>query len=76
MDKSCVGLGAASEVGSSGVRCWWKCEVEVEGMTELNGCEPRKVTVKSPYTFTIGSTKGLGKYLKGGWANQVVPRTP
>ena len=49
---------------------------EVEGMTVLNGCDPRKVTVKSPYTFTIGSTKGLGTYSKGGWANQVkMPET-
>ncbi|KAL3954003.1 hypothetical protein ACCO45_011959 [Purpureocillium lilacinum] len=27
---------------------------EVEGMEALNGCEPRKITVKGPYTFSIG----------------------
>ena len=44
---------------------------EIVGMPELNGCAPRPVTVKSPYTFTIGSTKGFGAYEKGGWVNQV-----
>ncbi|KIJ37341.1 hypothetical protein M422DRAFT_122423, partial [Sphaerobolus stellatus SS14] len=44
---------------------------EVKGMEALNGCEPRKVTVKGPYTFTIGSTIGLGQYASGGIFNQV-----
>jgi ubiquitin-activating enzyme E1 len=54
---------------------------EVKGMDALNGCEPRKVTVKGgcnvtclmpgPYTFTIGSTKGLGTYKSGGLFTQV-----
>ncbi|KAF9057412.1 ubiquitin activating enzyme [Panaeolus papilionaceus] len=44
---------------------------EVQGMTELNGCEPRKVTVKGPYTFTIGDTSGLGDYKTGGIFTQV-----
>lgn len=44
---------------------------EVQGMEELNGCEPRKVTVKGPYTFTIGNTTGLGDYVRGGIFTQV-----
>ncbi|KAF8897266.1 ubiquitin activating enzyme [Infundibulicybe gibba] len=44
---------------------------EVQGMTELNGCEPRKVTVKGPYTFAIGDTSGLGAYKSGGIFTQV-----
>jgi ubiquitin-activating enzyme E1 len=44
---------------------------EVQGMTELNGCEPRKVSVKGPYTFTIGDTSSLGTYRTGGIFTQV-----
>ncbi|KAG2058920.1 ubiquitin-activating enzyme E1 [Suillus hirtellus] len=44
---------------------------EVQGMTELNGCNPRKVTVKGPYTFTIGDTSDLGDYVRGGIFTQV-----
>lgn len=44
---------------------------EVQGMTELNGCEPRKITVKGPYTFTIGDTSNLGNYKAGGIFTQV-----
>ncbi|KAG2151964.1 hypothetical protein BD769DRAFT_12898 [Suillus cothurnatus] len=44
---------------------------EVQGMTELNGCNPRKVTVKGPYTFTIGDTSDLGEYIRGGIFTQV-----
>lgn len=29
---------------------------EVQGMTELNGCEPTKIKVLGPYTFSIGDT--------------------
>ncbi|KAI5479371.1 ubiquitin-activating enzyme E1 [Pseudohyphozyma bogoriensis] len=46
---------------------------EVEGM-DINsaGVEgARKVTVKGPYTFTIGNTVGLGAYKRGGWFHQV-----
>ena len=28
----------------------------------LNGCVPRPIKVKSPYVFTIGSTKGMGEF--------------
>ncbi|EIN10793.1 ubiquitin activating enzyme [Punctularia strigosozonata HHB-11173 SS5] len=44
---------------------------EVKGMEELNGCEPRKVSVKGPYTFTIGDTSNLGDYKSGGIFTQV-----
>jgi ubiquitin-activating enzyme E1 len=44
---------------------------EVEGMEGLNGCEPRKVTVKGPYTFSIGDVSGLGQYKRGGLYQQV-----
>lgn len=46
---------------------------EVEGMNiNSEGVEgARKVTVKGPYTFTIGDTRGLGQYKKGGWFHQV-----
>lgn len=44
---------------------------EVKGMDKINGCEPRKVTVKGPYTFTIGDTRGLGEYKSGGIFTQV-----
>lgn len=44
---------------------------EVQGMAELNGCEPRKVSVKGPYTFSIGDTSGLTDYKAGGIFTQV-----
>lgn len=44
---------------------------EVQGMTELNGCEPRKITVKGPYTFAIGDTSNLSEYKSGGIFTQV-----
>lgn len=44
---------------------------EVQGMTELNGCEPRKISVKGPYTFAIGDTSNLGDYKTGGIFTQV-----
>ncbi|THH10090.1 hypothetical protein EW145_g1564 [Phellinidium pouzarii] len=44
---------------------------EVKGMEELNGCEPRKITVKGPYTFSIGDTSDLGNYSSGGIFTQV-----
>ncbi|KAH9951667.1 ubiquitin activating enzyme [Amylocystis lapponica] len=44
---------------------------EVQGMTELNACEPRKVSVKGPYTFAIGDTSNLSDYKTGGIFTQV-----
>lgn len=44
---------------------------EVQGMEKLNNSEPRKVTVKGPYTFSIGDVAGLGQYKRGGLYTQV-----
>ncbi|KAF8205880.1 hypothetical protein K438DRAFT_1905187 [Mycena galopus ATCC 62051] len=43
----------------------------IQGMAELNGCEPRKVIVKNPYTFTIGDTTNFHAYTAGGTFTQV-----
>jgi len=44
---------------------------EVKGMTELNGCKPRKITIKGPYTFSIGDCSDLSDYVSGGIVSQV-----
>lgn len=44
---------------------------EVQGMVELNGIEPRRVTVKGPYTFTIGDTTSFSDYTTSGVFKQV-----
>ena len=44
---------------------------EIQGMEGLNGSEPRKITVKGPYTFSIGDVSGLGEYKRGGLYTQV-----
>lgn len=44
---------------------------EVQGMEKLNSSEPRKITVKGPYTFSIGDVSGLGQYKRGGLFSQV-----
>ncbi|KAJ2162987.1 E1 ubiquitin-activating protein [Coemansia sp. RSA 552] len=44
---------------------------EVKGMSELNDCEPRKVKVLGPYTFSIGDTSSLSPYVSGGLFKQV-----
>ena len=44
---------------------------EVQGMEGLNGSEPREVEVLGPYSFSIGDTRGLGEYVRGGIATQV-----
>ena len=44
---------------------------ELEGMEKLNSAEPRKVTSKGPYTFSIGDVSGLGQYARGGLFTQV-----
>lgn len=44
---------------------------EVQGMTELNGCAPRKIKVLGPYTFSIGDTSGFSDYVRGGVVTQV-----
>ncbi|TGZ62433.1 hypothetical protein CRM22_007448 [Opisthorchis felineus] len=49
---------------------------EVKGMTELNGCEPRKVKVIGPDAFVIGDTSTLSEYLSGGVCTKVkMPQT-
>lgn len=49
---------------------------ELEGMEALNNAEPRKITVKGPYTFSIGDVSGLGQYKRGGMYQQVkMPKT-
>ena len=44
---------------------------EVKGMEGLNNSAPRKVTVKGPYTFTIGDVSEFGTYKGGGIFQQV-----
>lgn len=44
---------------------------EIKGMDGLNGAAPRKITVKGPYSFSIGDVTGLGKYQGGGLFAQV-----
>ncbi|OOQ88058.1 Ubiquitin-activating enzyme E1 1 [Penicillium brasilianum] len=44
---------------------------EVKGMDGLNNSAPRKITVKGPYTFSIGDVSGLGSYQGGGLYQQV-----
>ncbi|XP_041459410.1 ubiquitin-like modifier-activating enzyme 1 [Lytechinus variegatus] len=44
---------------------------EVQGMTELNGCQPREIKVLGPYTFGIGDTSNLSDYVRGGIVAQV-----
>lgn len=44
---------------------------EVQGMTELNGCDPMKIEVTGPYTFKIGDTTGMSDYVRGGVVTQV-----
>lgn len=49
---------------------------EVQGMTELNGCAPLKISVLGPYTFSIGDTSKFGDYISGGIVTQVkMPKT-
>ncbi|KAL7020063.1 hypothetical protein ACKWTF_011370 [Chironomus riparius] len=49
---------------------------EVQGMEELNGCEPMKIKVLGPYTFSIGDTTNLSDYVRGGIVIQVkMPKT-
>ena len=61
LDESKHGLGDGDYVTFS----------EIEGMSELNGCQPIKVAVQGPYTFTIGDTTRFGNYIKGGMFTQV-----
>ena len=44
---------------------------EIQGMERLNNSEPRKITVKGPYTFSVGDLSGYGEYQRGGLYTQV-----
>ncbi|RMZ82412.1 hypothetical protein DV737_g2111, partial [Chaetothyriales sp. CBS 132003] len=44
---------------------------EVKGLAKLNGAPPRKITVKGPYSFSIGDISELGQYHGGGLFTQV-----
>lgn len=44
---------------------------EIQGTTELNGCEPKKIKVLGPYTFSIGDTTKYSEYIRGGIVTQV-----
>ncbi|KAH8384761.1 hypothetical protein KR093_007810 [Drosophila rubida] len=49
---------------------------EVQGMQQLNGCQPIKISVLGPYTFSIGDTSKFDAYKTGGVATQVkMPKT-
>lgn len=51
-------------------------EFQVQGMTELNGCDPIKIKVLGPYTFSIGDTTNFSEYIRGGIVTQVkMPKT-
>lgn len=53
----------------------WVTFSEVQGMTELNNCEPKKIRVLGPYTFSIGDTSGYSEYIRSGIVTQVkVPK--
>uniref|UniRef100_A0A8C4HJS6 E1 ubiquitin-activating enzyme n=1 Tax=Dicentrarchus labrax TaxID=13489 RepID=A0A8C4HJS6_DICLA len=44
---------------------------EIQGMTELNGCQPVEIKVLGPYTFSICDTAGFTDYVRGGIVSQV-----
>ncbi|MGH0146291.1 UNVERIFIED_CONTAM: hypothetical protein FKN15_007464, partial [Acipenser sinensis] len=48
---------------------------EIQGMTELNNCEPVEIKVLGPYTFSICDTSSFSDYVRGGIVSQVkVPK--
>ena len=44
---------------------------EIKGMVELNDCEPQKVKVLGPFSFSIGDTTKMSQYIEGGVVTQV-----
>uniref|UniRef100_A0A8C7XMU7 E1 ubiquitin-activating enzyme n=1 Tax=Oryzias sinensis TaxID=183150 RepID=A0A8C7XMU7_9TELE len=44
---------------------------EVQGMVELNGCQPVEIKVLGPYTFSICDTTGFSDYVRGGIVSQM-----
>uniref|UniRef100_A0A8C6MRW1 Ubiquitin-like modifier-activating enzyme 1 n=1 Tax=Mus spicilegus TaxID=10103 RepID=A0A8C6MRW1_MUSSI len=48
---------------------------EVQGMIQLNGCQPMEIKVLGPYTFSICDTSNFSDYIRGGIVSQVkVPK--
>ncbi|KAL0272207.1 UNVERIFIED_CONTAM: hypothetical protein PYX00_005273 [Menopon gallinae] len=49
---------------------------ELQGMGELNDCQPVKIKVLGPYAFSIGDTTKFSEYIRGGVVTQVkLPKT-
>ncbi|MBN3291066.1 UBA1 enzyme, partial [Polypterus senegalus] len=44
---------------------------EIQGMTELNNCDPVQIKVLGPYTFSICDTSSFSDYVRGGIVTQV-----
>ncbi|KAL1020527.1 hypothetical protein UPYG_G00001240 [Umbra pygmaea] len=44
---------------------------EVQGMTQLNSCQPVEIKTLGPYTFSICDTTGFSDYVRGGIVSQV-----
>lgn len=44
---------------------------EIQGMDELNNCEPVEIKVLGPYTFSICDTTKFSDYVRGGIVSQV-----
>jgi len=54
----------------------WVTFRELQGMTELNACEPKQIKTTGAYSFTIDDTTGLSPYVREGIVSQVkVPST-
>jgi len=49
----------------------WVTFSEIQGMTELNGSQPRKIKLLSQYTFSIENTTDYSPYKGGGYVTQV-----
>nr|XP_019957015.1 PREDICTED: ubiquitin-like modifier-activating enzyme 1 [Paralichthys olivaceus] len=47
---------------------------EVQGMTELNSIGPVEITVRSPYSFSIGDTSAFSEYERGGVVTEIKKR--
>lgn len=45
--------------------------MQVDGMVELNQCDPIPIKVLGPYTFSIGNTLAFSDYVRGGIVMQV-----
>ncbi|XP_041037385.1 uncharacterized protein LOC121274248 isoform X5 [Carcharodon carcharias] len=44
---------------------------EIQGMKELNNCDPVEIKVLGPYTFSICDTSAFSDYIRGGIVTQV-----